>query len=350
MSKIISCASYYGCGSSAITDLVSEYKGVKSLTEYEFRFIQDTDGLMDLYYHLVKAPNRHNSGHALKRFWKLSKFNSGTWFDKRYERFFHGNYKRITKEYVDSLTQLAYKGFWFMDMYDKGPVFYYIKSIEWKILKKLRLDKKISIMPKEFTLCPIINEDKFLELTRQYLKDLLSVVTPSDAEYLMMDQLTPSSNINECLKFFDDDFRTVVVDRDPRDIYASNMMIWNEGIVPTNPKDFCIWFDFTRSCAKGQKYDIKRVLKLQFEDIVYKYNETVARVERFLELDPKDHERPFQGMNPKRSVVNTQLFKRYPKQDEIRYIEEHLREYLFDFESVSNNEIVGVQPKDTHSF
>lgn len=68
MKRLISCASYYGSGSSAIIDLIGEYKHVKSLTNYEFRFIQDIDGLMDLEYHLVQNPNRHNSGHALKRF------------------------------------------------------------------------------------------------------------------------------------------------------------------------------------------------------------------------------------------------------------------------------------------
>lgn len=54
MKKVISCSSYNGTGSSAITDLISEYNGVKSLTEYEFRFIQDTDGVMDLEYHWYK--------------------------------------------------------------------------------------------------------------------------------------------------------------------------------------------------------------------------------------------------------------------------------------------------------
>lgn len=40
MVKIISCASYYGTGSSAITDFFSEFDNVFSLTNYEFRFLQ----------------------------------------------------------------------------------------------------------------------------------------------------------------------------------------------------------------------------------------------------------------------------------------------------------------------
>ena len=66
--KVITCASYHGTGSSALTDLITEYDGVKSLGDYEFPFAYSTDGLSDLEYHLVEFQDRHSSGHALKRF------------------------------------------------------------------------------------------------------------------------------------------------------------------------------------------------------------------------------------------------------------------------------------------
>ena len=43
--KIITCASYFGSGSSAVTDLVSEYSSVHPNSEFEFRFIHDPDGM-----------------------------------------------------------------------------------------------------------------------------------------------------------------------------------------------------------------------------------------------------------------------------------------------------------------
>ena len=72
--RIISCASYYGSGSSAITDFVSEFDSVYSFTDEEFRFVQDPDGVSDLEYNLVENFNRHNSGHAIKRYKKRSFF------------------------------------------------------------------------------------------------------------------------------------------------------------------------------------------------------------------------------------------------------------------------------------
>lgn len=44
--KIITCASYFGTGSSAVTDFVSEFNSVYSCTNMEFRFIQDPDGII----------------------------------------------------------------------------------------------------------------------------------------------------------------------------------------------------------------------------------------------------------------------------------------------------------------
>ncbi len=350
MKKLISCASYYGSGSSAITDLIGEYEGVKSLTEYEFRFIHDIDGIMDLEYHLVINPNRHNSGHALKRFLKLSEFNSGTWFDKRYERFFDGQYKKITQEYIESLTDLKYPGYWYMDLYERGKCFYYRKSIEGKIAKILHLDRLYNKMPYEFTYCSLPTEEKFINLTQKYIADLIKVANKEDYDYLMMDQLTPSSNVNRCLRYFKNDICTFIVDRDPRDIFVANRMIWKGSIVPSEVDKFCKWFQFTRGCAGGQKLDDQKVMKIQFEDLIYCYTKKVREIEDFIGLKSSNHINPFVGFNPRRSVINTWMFKNYPNQDEIHYIEDHLASYLFDFESVATNKIEGPDPISNKRF
>ena len=116
--KVISCASFRNTGSSAVTDLISEYDSVHSLTRYEFRFVHDTDGIMDLEYNLIENHNRDNSNHAVKRFLRLSRFNAGKWFNKRYEPFFNGQYMKLTEEYIAELTDLKYHGHDFYDYYD----------------------------------------------------------------------------------------------------------------------------------------------------------------------------------------------------------------------------------------
>lgn len=100
--KVISCASYYGSGSSAITDYVSEFDGVYSMTNEEFRFIQDPDGIDDLEFHLVENHNRHNSGHALKRYKRLVDFYNGNLFGSKYAGAFHNRWKEISYQYIDA--------------------------------------------------------------------------------------------------------------------------------------------------------------------------------------------------------------------------------------------------------
>lgn len=348
--NIITCASFYGSGSSALTDLVAEYSDVKDLTNYEFRFLYDLDGVTDLEYHLCECHDRHNSGHAIKRFIKLSKFNAGTFFNARYEPFFQNQYMKLTQEYVDELIEISYPGWWFYDVYDKGRAYYYFMMQINKILRKLTHGKK-RILPNEKILCSHPSEKKFIELTQKYVAKLMRAANSEDAPYLEIDQLLPSQNINKVLRYFSDRIYVFIVDRDPRDIYTSNRFYWKEHICPTDDVDvFCDWFIYTRESGHYETYDNDIVCRLQFEDIIYNYQDTVKRIERITGLRPENHNLQFQKLNPQRSVNNTQLWKKHNIEREIEIIERRLAKYLYPFEEVNNNVICGVKPTSTTVF
>jgi len=346
--RLISCAGYYGSGSSALTDLVSEYKDVKNLTDYEFRFVHDIDGIADLEYHLVDCHNRHNSGHALKRFWNLCRFNHGTGFIQRYEPFFNGKYLELSRQYVEKLTDFKYKAYWFNDLYDKGIFFYYAKSLQSKVYHKLRI--KRSVMPKEYTLASHPTKEKFLKATKEYISALMNAANPEQASILMMDQVLPSSNINKCLRYFPEDTKVVVVTRDPRDVFFVEKFVWNDNVVPHDPELFCEWFDYTHSSNRDESPDKEKVIEINFEDLIYKYNEIVPTIEGFLGLSSLDHINRFKFFNPKRSYENTQLWKKYKDEKSLAIIENKLRKYLYDFDSVSCNDIAGVEVNNTSVF
>jgi hypothetical protein len=82
--RIITCAGYYGTGSSAIIDYLTEFEDCFSMSNYEFRFLQDPEGISDLEFNLVSNHNRHNSGHALKKYQKLVDYYSGNKIIKKY--------------------------------------------------------------------------------------------------------------------------------------------------------------------------------------------------------------------------------------------------------------------------
>ena len=118
--RLITCASYYGTGSSAITDFVAEFDNIFDLTNEEFRFIQDPDGISDLEFNLVECFNRHNSGHSLKRYKRLVDFYCGNRLSAKYSGTFGSKWKELSYKYIDSLTEFTYPGWWMYDLYDGG--------------------------------------------------------------------------------------------------------------------------------------------------------------------------------------------------------------------------------------
>lgn len=332
--RFISCASYYGSGSSVITDFVSEFDSVYSFTDEEFRFVQDPDGISDLEYNLVENFNRHNSGHAIKRYKKLADFYCGNIFGKKYEGFFRGNWRRFSDEYIDNLTDFTYHGWWQNDLMDKGSFYYFRKKIVNKMLHmtvwKSNTERTLNTMKNEITYCAHPTEEEFLNYTKQYINDLFSSVC-SDKEILMVDQIVPPTNLKRYVRYFDD-IKVCIVDRDPRDIFILEKYVWKDGVIPSEVEDFCKWFKYTREHRRTEKNNENQVLYVQFEDMVYKYDETTRKVACWLGLDLKDQNRKKQIFNPDRSKNNTKTWNKYPQaKEEIAYVSKELAEYLYDF-------------------
>lgn len=347
--KIITCASFNGSGSSAVTDLIGEYSNVQQATNYEYRFIHDPDGIMDLEYHLVHNHNRENSGHALKKFERFSSFNAKK-IHSLYEKTFNNKYISLTDSYIKSLTDFSYKGWWFFDLYDMGIKKYHRMQAKNHLLRKLGLYN--SFMKDSKIYCSHPSEDKFLAETKKYVHNLVKEANSQNKEYVEFDQLVPSQNISKALRYFSDPVFVVVVDRDPRDIYATYKYVYKEG--PTrfeNASDFCKWFKYLmESGCKEDWQNSENVLHIHFEDLIYNYNKTVKKIEAFTGLKAVDHKNAFSRLNPLRSVHNTQIYKKYCCKEDIKKIEKELAKYLFDFDKVKENKIEGIAVSDTTVF
>ena len=348
--KVITCASYFGTGSSALTDLFSEYSNVHPNNEFEFRFAHDPNGLMDLEYHLVENFNREVSGYGLKQFYKFCKYNHGTFFNKKYEKYFHGKYIEYSKEYIDNLTDFKYKGFWHYDLAAKGKFRYYFLGIFNKINIKLKA-KRASVLPREITYCSNPGDKKFIEETQKYTSNLLDELNNDQKPYIVVDQLVPSTNTAKAMRYFKDEMFVFIVDRDPRDVYMLCKTIWRwDHIFPHDSvESWCKWFRYVREQSKNQSSD--HIMYLQFEDLIYHYDENVEKIEKFIGLSSKDHINQFKRFNPKRSFYNTQIYLRNKKwEKDIKKIEELLPEFLYDFSKVDEKMVKGLETKDKGTF
>lgn len=332
--RFITCASYYGSGSSAITDFVSEFDDVYSFTSEEFRFVQDPDGISDLEYNLVENFNRHNSGHALKRYKKLVDFYCGNIFSKKYETFFNGNWKGYSYEYIERLTDFKYHGWWLYDLLDRGSFFHFRKKVLNKLLHltiwKNQPERLYNTMKNEITYCSHPDEEKFLKLTREYIDGLFSSVC-NGAQTIMVDQIVPPSNLKRYLRYFND-IKVAVVDRDPRDIFLLDKYVWRDGMLPSDVEIFCKWFKYTREHRKTENLNTKDIQFFNFEDLIYQYNKTTSKLMDWLGLDIEKHNRKKQYFVPSKSINNTQIWKRISCNiEDVKFIEKELEEFLYDF-------------------
>ena len=349
--KIITCASYYGSGSSALSDLVAEYDSVKDLSEFEFRFLHDIDGVSDLEYHLCECHNRHNSGHALKRFMRLAKYNEGNRLNRRYNAFFNDQFSTLTNEYIKELIDFQFTGWWFYDLFDYGIDHYYRMQFLNKILRKIS-GGKAGVLKNEQTYCSHPSSEKFLEVTQTYLERLLHAANMEKLPFLQVDQLVPSQNTGRVLRYFRDPIEVFVVDRDPRDIYVLEKCYWKGHICPTDSVEkYCKWFLYTRKSGTEDISQLSNVHFIQFEDFIFNYNSVKSKIEHIIGLSPCDLTKEFTKLNPKKSINNTCVWRNHPElEEDIKIIEKELTGYLYQFEKYTDIDVPGIEVNSVKPF
>ena len=158
---------------------------------------------------------------------------------------------------------------------------------------------------------------------------------------IILDQPFAGNNPQACFKFYEDPY-AIVVDRDPRDnfIFGNTKLIGTTHLMPIQPvQDFVKYY---RALRDNQPYKEKndRILRVQFEDMVYHYEETTKKIRDFLNFP--ENPNPKSIFDPVMSMSNTQLWKRFPQfAKDIEYIEKELSEYLFDYTACPEPDLNG---------
>ena len=147
----------------------------------------------------------------------------------------------------------------------------------------------------------------------------------------MVDQLLPASEIYRFFPYFDD-IKVIVVERDPRDLYILEKCEWKGTIIPTQDAEtFCKWYKYTRAHRKTEVFDPQKVMLLQFEDLIYKYDETTEKLKAWLGLDNDTHIYGKEKFDPQVSIKNTRTWEKYDVGNDLQIIESELKEYLYRY-------------------
>lgn len=340
--KKVAVTGYCGTGSSAVIDLLSEYSTctTNNLRRYEHVLFYTPDGLFDLEDKLLLGNDIHRSDEAINSFYKemkrLSKNDFG-WFGS-YQKLFQNQFDDIVKQFLDDLNCQTLDGKWFANYkgvkFSLGKVFLQLGA---KLLQNRTIYKwgrqYIIDGNNKMTWCFPSNEE-FYNAARKYVNAYMDMVSGGSDKITVFDHLLLPHNAFRIPNYFDDDFRLIIVDRDVRDMYVLNSYVWPQiHINSPMPKEVTTFIEFWSRMRKSE-IDIndKRILRINFESLVYEYDATVKVIEEFIGISSKDHIYSKKYFDPNRSIKNTQTFlmnEKWTKEAEL--VAKELPEYVYNF-------------------
>lgn len=342
--KKIAVTGYYGTGSSAVIDLLAEVGGVSCALgrRYEHTNLNCAGGLFDLEARLY-----HENANYYSRDIALNDFYNEMYKQYRYNFGWYGSYKKLFGEkYMQAVDA-------FMDKIsvsgDKNCLAHTVKT-RFSLVKacgqlalKALYKRKYGVLgckyvhdkdPQRF-LCA--THEEFMQAAREFVGAYFGMCQSGDDD-MIYDHLLFPEQANVAARYFDDDFRLIIVDRDPRDIYISDKFLWStpkygSQIMPM-PRDldgFCgYWLAMHERAAENK--GLENVLFVQFEDLIYNYDETVKEIFDFCGIDGARHIKKKVIFVPENSLHNTQVFNMVKGAESIcAAIEEKLPQLIYNF-------------------
>lgn len=344
INAIISVSGFGYCGTTAVVDILRSFSKEIDITEdIEYQILYFPDGISDLDYKLNVSFNRYyDCDVAITRFLD---------YCEKYEFFypssFHGKLRDLAEEYIDSLISMSWTSLWTYDRLNtphESVLRYrrYIQRIDkWnsrahfvnRILRKFGIPK-ISIKANRecykkrriyMSVCP----DGFIEKTHLFLSATLEeLASKQNAKYTLLRQFLPPGFPSRYYKYLPYPVKTIVVSRDPRDLYVLAKQKDVLFIPHDNVENFIIWYreNFKAECMENNP----DVLRLQFEDLIFDYDNQVRIICEYLNLDVEQVTKKW--FNPDKSSANTRMFLSEKKlESDIQVIEQKLPEYLYQF-------------------
>lgn len=327
---IIGACGFGSTGSSAVTDYLKEYDSFQVLDKIEFTWVSSVDGLIDLEYHLFHPHNRTSDSISAIERYKQMAYRKAAALNRA--GMSQDSLSRSVDDFLSAIVQTSWK-------WDRPGVnrTFWDRQLRW-LLKRVNFVSKWEIKHgRQWNKYPYedvylsVKPDSFDEVARKHVHELLEGMGADFSKLIVMDQPFPGNNPQSCFKFFEDPY-AVVVDRDPRDnyVFARTKLLGKWHLMPVEPVEEFV--KYYRALRKNQPYTEpnERVMSIKFEDMVYHYEETTARLREFLHLP--DNPNPKSIFDPAISMPNTQVWKRFPQfAKDVEYIEKELPEYLFDY-------------------
>ena len=344
MNRIIVPAGYMGSGSSAITDLVSEFKDCQNeFKSYEYILLHCPNGIFDLEDKLLHGNNAFRSDEAIRTFREQAKklYDKKFWWVGNYKNIIGKDFMALTDNYINSLVEFNYPGYW--SMHEEVNFSMFLKLLIRKPFRILTLNKiklkKVLKYQDGMKIC-LPTHEEFYKKTKDYIYQVIDRISKGK-ENVILDQFLLPFNLHRVDNYFNDNLYVFVVERDPRDVFILNKYIWPQKQIvvpmPQEVNEFCEYYKRMRTSEI--KTESNKIFRVHFEDLIYNYDEKLEEIMKFLNFSKNEHISKKNRFDPALSIKNTQLFHDKKYKEEIAIIEKELKEFLYDFPYEINNKV-----------
>lgn len=345
MRKIIDVTGFGHSGKTAITDYLKQYPQVFSFPNHiEFELFRVSGGLVDLYHSVYASWSLLRSKKSIEEFKKVinrignikSKKNITSWWNAsghNYDEHFNGMFKIHSEIFLNKLIIDSHRQIWPYSLLSISKLNLLIRNFSRTMFgQELKAEIYYS------------NRNDFLQLVNEYIQSLFKEVVEQKHSHIILNNAFEAYNPTPCFEMVPQSL-SIVVDRDPRDIYAS--MIGSSDIfVPEFEKYkgadklkknlsgfddinyFILRFKLLRENISFPNDE--RVLRINFEDFIINHDDCANRITNFIGLDRIAIERT-KEFNLENSRKNVGVWKRFADLPQIKQIESELGLYCKDY-------------------
>ena len=339
---IIGTSSFAASGGSAITNILEEFSTfsiLKGGATFECKFFTENIFALETALKLGSDVDK-----AVKTFLYNAQQVSK---DFDYKNNFGPEFLNYTIEYIDSVTEN------YLGAVHKDYDYAFLGADERKIFSKANMlydykyGKRVYEAYEPYQWEPSYIPfgkvyyggfpSDFYDKTQKYIEKVFSPLYEKEKKYVLADALFKADNTTPQELMYYKNSKALIANRDPRDLYVINKEIYGEWYMPTwNVETWIAYYKNRRQSIKPQKENNKdNILHLQFEELIYNYEESLVKIKTFLNLKDSEHTKKKQIFIPEKSQTNTQMFRKYPQYSkDIEKIEKELPEFCYPYSEV----------------
>lgn len=324
--RIVDLSGFMFSGKAALSDLLREFNDVH-VPNYrtEFDLLRVSGGLIDLR-HAVDDWSPIRTHAALNQFEKtIRKMASSPSFPNKlietgfaYEKIYPGIIAFLD-QFLEEVVALEWETPWPYDDLVDGAWDTFVRKLQQKVGRRKTRHYRLA------------SPDVFYPAAQRFVyKILTSGIDVAHNKILITHNALEPFDPGQNLVLLGEGAQCIVVDRDPRDIYATavtsqqgfndNLEFYRQIAGANNVDTFIKRYKLYRAMVKDSS---KSILRITFEDLVNNYNTTLDTICAFLGLRRDEHREQYRYFDPSRSKSNVELWRRIelePFQDDFQRI------------------------------